>query len=371
MEKKYEFKDNKRMKSIINSAKTFLEKIKPKDNESEFDINYYIRIYQTSLDLCITEIKADVFIVCLVSLLFDIDNKKFFPDNDDFKNIKIFFNKNNIDKNIQKIIINIITELTNEKETDISYLEGKIVQDSINLDSLGAVGIVKAFMFGGLNNIKIYEPNEEVFDDDETNNSNEDNNNNNNKDNENEYEDDNEYEIENKSENKNIKNNYLSIIGYFYKKLFSLVNKMNTKKGKEMAEDKYKYMLKFLKEFYKENGDEDKIENVEILKQNIINEKIDEYSNQVNKDLLDMINAERKLEENREKIKNVLENKKEKENIENVFKIERAQAAERIQRKKEQCDKMIKNYIEKINKFYEEKEKKLKEEDYLLTKGQF
>ena len=353
MEIKYEFKDNIQRKAIINSAKQFLENIEPKDNSSEFDKSYYIRIFQTSLDLCITETKADVFIVSLVSLLFDIDNKKFFPENEDFNNIKLFFEENKIKKEMQEKLINIITELSNEKETEIHYLEGQIVQDSINLDSIGAIGIVKAFMFGGINNIKIYDSNEEIFDDDEENNSND--NNNNNEDNEN--------------KNKNDNNNYLSIIGYFYKKLFSLVKKMNTNKGKEMAEEKYKYMLKFLKQFYKENGEEDKIENIEILKKNIINEKIEEYSNQINKELLDMIKAEREKEENREKIKNLLDNKDEKESIENVFQIERAQAAERIKRKKEQCEHKIKNYIEKINKIYEEKEKKLKEEDYLLTQG--
>ena len=189
-------------------------------------------------------------------------------------------------------------------------------------------------MFGGLNNIKNYEQKEEMINENEENNSNEDNDN---KDNEND-------------------NNYLSIIGYLYKKIFKLVNKMNTNKAKEMAEDKYKYMLQFLKEFYKENGEEDKIENADILKENIINEKIEEYANKINKELLYMIDAEREREEKREKIKNLLENKNEKENIEKVFKVERAQAKERIQRKKEQCDNKIKKYIE--NKMYEEKEKK-------------
>ncbi len=334
MEKQYEFKDNRKKKEIINSAKKYLEKLNPKDNSSEFDINYYIRIYQTSLDLCQTETKADVFIVCLVSLLFDIDNTKFFPGNDEFKNIQLFFEENNIDENVQEKITDIITELSNEEETEINSLEGKIVQDSINLDLIGAIGIVKAFMFGGLNNIKNYEPNEEMINENEENNSNEDNDN---KDNEND-------------------NNYLSIIGYLKKKIFKLVNKMNTNKAKEMAEDKYKYMLQFLKEFYKENGEEDKIENADILKENIINEKIEEYANEINKELLDMIDAEREREEKREKIKNLLENKNEKENIEKVFKVERAQATERIQRKKEQCDNKIKKYIE--NKMYEEKEKK-------------
>ena len=347
--KKLKFEENQKREKIINSAKDFLKEILPED--INHDINHSLRTFQLSLDICESESKADVFIVSLTSLLHDVDNKTIFPDNESLQNVNLFFIDNEIDNSIKEKINQNIIEI-NEKKIP-SSIEGKIVQDACNLDKIGAIGIAKNFIFGGLNNNKIYDS-EEKF---------EENNNSNNEDNNN--------ESNNNDNNNKVNYDNISSIGYFYKKLFFLRHKINTKKGKEIAEERYKFMLNFLKEFYKDILNEDKIEEIELMEKNIDKEKIEEYSKKINEELLKMIYNEKEKEERREKIKESLENQIEKKNIEDVFKIERGQAVERIKLKKEQCDHKINQYIKDLNKQREEREKKVEKENLLLTQGKY
>ena len=55
------------------------------------------------------------------------------------------------------------------------------------------------------------------------------------------------------------KKSKISTIGHFYQKLLLLKNYINTEKGKEIAFQRHKFMIKFLKQFYKENYEYQKI----------------------------------------------------------------------------------------------------------------
>ncbi len=106
--------------------------------------------------------------------------------------------------------------------TKPSKIEVQIVQDADRLDALGAVGIARAFAYGGSKGRLIYDP---------------------------EYD---SKKIESEEEYKKAES---PTIQHFYDKLFKLKDLMNTAKGKELAEERHKFMEQFVRQFYKEWGD--------------------------------------------------------------------------------------------------------------------
>jgi uncharacterized protein len=106
----------------------------------------------------------------------------------------------------------------------IRTLEGMIVQDADRLDAIGAIGVARAFAYGGSKGRLLHDPNlksnlHKNFD---------------------------EY-----------KNNVSPTINHFYEKLLLLKDLMNTETGKKIAESRHQYLEDFLKQFYLEWDGED------------------------------------------------------------------------------------------------------------------
>jgi uncharacterized protein len=83
-----------------------------------------------------------------------------------------------------------------------------IVQDADRLDAIGAIGIARAFNYGGYRNNLIYSPAEEE--------------------------------------------NRKSTINHFYEKLLLLSSMMNTETARIMARERHEFLELFLKQFYRE-----------------------------------------------------------------------------------------------------------------------
>lgn len=104
------------------------------------------------------------------------------------------------------------------KNRELSQL-GKIVQDADRLDALGAVGIARAFYYGGSKNHSLYNDTEPRPTDQLT------------------------------------EDNYReqrSVINHFYEKLLHLKNSMNTPLGKQTAQERTKFMEDYLIQFDQE-----------------------------------------------------------------------------------------------------------------------
>ncbi len=208
------------MNNVIDNGLTFVKHFF--ENEcSGHDYFHTYRVFKMSKHLAQIE-KADEEIVMLAALLHDVDDIKLSPDTHENKeNARRFLNDNSIDENTIDLICRIIGEISykgNESYSP-STIEAKIVQDADRLDALGAIGIARAFAFGGSRNRTMHNPQEPPR--------------------------------LNMSEQE-YRNHISTTVNHFYEKLFNLTDLMNTKAAKEIALKREEYMKNFLDEFYDE-----------------------------------------------------------------------------------------------------------------------
>jgi len=193
---------------------------------SGHDFYHLKRVYNLAIQLQKKE-GGDKLVVALSALLHDIhriiekETKKYCLPEDSFPKIKIILEKIGIEKEkTDKILycIKVHEEYDfTEKGKSAKSIEALIVQDADNLDAIGAVGIARAFSFGGANGVPIYVPN---------------------------------IPFRRKIYNEVKKDP--SEIHHFYSKLLKLKDNMNTKTAKKMADGRHKFLQLFLKEFFAE-----------------------------------------------------------------------------------------------------------------------
>ncbi|MEO9884804.1 MAG: HD domain-containing protein [Balneola sp.] len=167
---------------------------------------------------------VQVFTVELASLLHDIADHKF-HDGDATVGPRVareWLESINMDKEIIHHVSEIITDLSfkgADVETPMKTIEGKIVQDADRLDAIGAIGIARAFAYGGHKSRELYNP---------------------------------EKEPTMHSSFEAYKKDTGHTINHFHEKLFLLKNRMNTNSAKEIAEERHKFMELYVSRFLKE-----------------------------------------------------------------------------------------------------------------------
>ena len=173
---------------------------------------------------------SDDLIVSLGALLHDIADAKF-HDGDETVGPKVateFLESIKVEQEVIEHVIHIINNISFKNSLSdnglkkFDSIELQIVQDADRLDAIGAIGIARAFNYGGFKNRELYNPN---------------------------------IEPNLNMSKEEYKKSATPTINHFYEKLLLLKDKMNTSTGKKMAEERHEYMLKFLDRFYKEwNG---------------------------------------------------------------------------------------------------------------------
>ena len=345
---------------ILNEAKDFLKGIM---NGKNIDINIYFRIFNTSMIICQSVPQSDFFIIGLVSLLFDIDNKKIFKSENN-ENLKLFFKDYEIDEEtLNEIInnINIISNFNEDNNLKASTLEQCIIMDSIILENFGAIGLAKFFFEGGKKKLSMFKKEIEdkkkklsMFKKEDL-----------------EIIKNNERLKEEKikkKEEEKIKKKFSSklsqfkeenyedikpksIIGNLEEEIIKIKNKLYTDKAKLIAMQKQKFMFDFLKEFYKEIGEKQHIKEIEDKK----NKEIEKENIRFKKKK--KINQEEEKENIREEKKNELETEEEQKKLEEIFEIERGEANLRILKKKKEIEEKIEEYEKILTKQNNTKEK--------------
>jgi uncharacterized protein len=167
---------------------------------------------------------ADLFVVELAALLHDIADPKFYDGNEEIgpKTAKEFLQKQAVDAAIIDHVDKIIRNISFKNSFQNAGFRSKeldVVQDADRLDAIGAIGIARAFNYGGFKNRPRYDPgippNQALTKE--------------------------EY-----------KNSVSPTINHFYEKLLLLKDLMNTPTGKRMAEERHHFMEIYLERFYRE-----------------------------------------------------------------------------------------------------------------------
>ena len=181
------------------------------------------RVYKNALLIAESE-KCDLEIVQLGALLHDIADSKFHNGDESIgpKTARAFLESEKVEPTIIDHVIAIIENISfkgGKVERQFSSIELDIVQDADRLDAIGAIGIARTFNYGGFKNRALYNP---------------------------------EIAPNLTMTKEEYKNNEAPTINHFYEKLLLLKDKMNTQTGKQIAQDRHRYMEDFLEQFYDE-----------------------------------------------------------------------------------------------------------------------
>lgn len=193
-------------------------------NSSGHDWWHIDRVRRAAIEIARTEKGADMIVVELAALLHDISDWKF-NGGDDKAGVGLareWLISQRLGAGVVRAVCDAIADVTFKGKavrTKPSSLEGCIVQDADRLDAIGAIGVARAFAYGGSTGRDMYIPGEgprehPTFED---------------------YRKDRGHTI-----------------NHFHEKLLLLKDRLNTERGRKIAEGRHGFMLEFLDRFQME-----------------------------------------------------------------------------------------------------------------------
>jgi uncharacterized protein len=191
--------------------------------EGGHDWWHIYRVWNNAKKIAATE-NADQLVVELAALLHDIADSKFHNGDEEIgpKTAGDFLKSISVDGDTIAHVQNIIRYISFKSGFDkpeFYSIELEIVQDADRLDAMGAIGIARAFNYGGFIGREIYNP---------------------------------EVKPNLNMTKEEYKNAAAPSINHFYEKLLLLKDKMNTRTGKAIAQQRHDFMLVYLDQFYSE-----------------------------------------------------------------------------------------------------------------------
>ncbi len=195
--------------------------------EGGHDWWHIYRVWKLSKQLAQTE-AVDMFVVELGALLHDIADSKFHDGDEEIgpRKARQFLTSIDIEEKVIIHVENIIRNISFKGGKHIQTFKSPeldVVQDADRLDAMGAMGIARAFNYGGHKGREIYNP---------------------------------EIKPNPDMTKEKYKNSQSPTLNHFQEKLLLLKDKMNTKTGKAMAAHRHQFMEQFLEEFHQEwNGE--------------------------------------------------------------------------------------------------------------------
>lgn len=207
---------------IIQQTITFVKETL-RGAESGHDWFHIERVWNTARTIGREE-QADLLVVELAALLHDIADSKFHGGDEEIgpSTAANFLNSIKVDPSISFHVEQIIRHMSFKAslgKPSFNSLEMEVVQDADRLDAIGAIGIARAFTYGGHKNRPLFDP---------------------------------EIQPRLNMTREEYKNNEGPTINHFYEKLLLLKDKMNTGSAKRLAAERHKFMEEYLAQFYAE-----------------------------------------------------------------------------------------------------------------------
>ena len=184
---------------------------------SGHDYFHTLRVFKMATRIAQNE-GAELEVVQLSALLHDVDDRKISPETYQTQsNARNFLSSNGVDDETIDNICKIIREISfGSNDAVPTSLEGQCVQDADRLDAIGAIGIARAFAYGGNHNRHMYHP---------------------------------DIKPNLNMTKEEYRNSESTTINHFYEKLFKLSALMNTKTAIEIAKEREAYMQEFVSKF--------------------------------------------------------------------------------------------------------------------------
>jgi len=208
--------------AIVDTTKKFVRDTL-KNAEGGHDWWHIHRVWINAKLIARSE-QCDILTVELGALLHDIADSKFHGGDEEIGPATAgnFLRSINIDEAVITHVQQIIRHISFKSGFDQQVFQSKelqIVQDADRLDAIGAIGIARAFNYGGFKGREIYNP---------------------------------EIEPNLRMSQEEYKNSTAPSLNHFYEKLLLLKDKMNTSTGKKLAEQRHAFMVTYLQQFYLE-----------------------------------------------------------------------------------------------------------------------
>ena len=210
------------MNSIIAQTAEYVKNTLA-DAEAGHDWWHIQRVWNNAKTLAQTE-QVDMLVVELAALLHDIADSKFHNGDEEIGPQKAgaFLRSLEVDDAIVLHVQEIIRNMSFKASLGtVSFHspELSVVQDADRLDAIGAIGIARAFTYGGFKNRELYNP---------------------------------ELKPNLQMTKEEYKSSQSPTINHFYEKLLLLKDKMNTETGRKIAHNRHRVMEEYLDQFYAE-----------------------------------------------------------------------------------------------------------------------
>ncbi len=205
---------------LLADAEAFAREALAHDS-SGHDFAHIERVRRVALAIAQAE-GADPFICELAALLHDVADYKIAGDEaTGLARVRGWLETHAADATTTARVLEIIATMSfaGGQRPAMTTLEGQIVQDADRLDAIGAIGVARAFAFGGAKGRALYDssqpPREQMS-------------------------------------AVAYRTQQAPTINHFYEKLLLLKDRLNTRYARQLAERRHQFMLAFLDQFYAE-----------------------------------------------------------------------------------------------------------------------